>query len=126
MLRVLHVLHVLQATSSASSSALGSLPYVPHHLYAGHSDPPQLLELEDIQAEITRLLRIASQPDTGTAQAKQFFYFLVESASGSGKTASEREVTREPRGGREGAEAANGYRRETEHIGQMANVAAQG
>jgi hypothetical protein len=69
---------------SSSSDSLGALPYVPHHLYAGHADPPQLLIVTDIQTEIQRCIQMVADP--ATAQPKQFPYFLIESASGSGKT----------------------------------------
>ena len=72
------------AAARSAVDSLGALPYVPHDLYAGHSDPPQLLPLSDIQAEVQRCLGMVAQP--ATAQAKQFPYFLIESASGSGKT----------------------------------------
>ena len=72
------------ASSSVAPVPLGALPYVPHTLYAGHADAPQLLTVSDIQAEIQRCIRMVAESET--AQVKQFPYFIIESASGTGKT----------------------------------------
>ena len=84
LLQELPDVNSLPFVDTCNKGPIGVLPYVPHNLYAGHLDPPQMLSIEDIHREIQRCIQMVAHPYT--AQPKEFPYFIIESASGSGKT----------------------------------------